>query len=350
MISDSRATRSFELAIDVPGRPSEAAAWRTRNLCELLLFFHAFGGPVTLIDEGVKTLRLSATQRLSHRLFALRTLVGPCPKYYSIPEAEPAQVEIDERLNKCADALLRYSSALRTKQPPDEEEISPKDGVGASGIAKVASWRTIGSKTRFSAIDTDVSAELMWRSWTGINANTATVLVPDEFLTPTRIDIWWGIHNGAHLDHLSSLIRAGEDPLTIEFGSGLLVAESVAMVHEMIAGAECVLRGLEGHAYVVADGIDERVGRDPTLSSGHTGLSLPMSGVGSSALKEFAPLPTLSRAYIEGPLKLLATGFEGPLIPEDLSRSLSQKCEYLATSLRPFEVLMNESKDIFNAR
>src|SRR5580704_13351713 len=111
--------------------------------------------------------------------------------------------------------------------------------------------------------------------------------------TPMAQQIWRGIHEGAHLDHLSSLARLSRPlaPNPGEFGAGLLVAESYAMAVEILAAVECVLAG-QGHAvWQLGAGLIERATRLPG---------------GSNPAAEFADLPTLAEVYVLGPLEVLA--------------------------------------------
>lgn len=46
--------------------------------------------------------------------------------------------------------------------------------------------------------------------------------------------VWRGIHEGAHLDHMTALARSGPvAPSPAEFGSGLLAAEYAFLAPEM---------------------------------------------------------------------------------------------------------------------
>jgi hypothetical protein len=129
--------------------------------------------------------------------------------------------------------------------------------------------------------------------------------------TPLAQQIWRGIHEGAHLDHLSALARLGPmTPSPAEFGAGLLVAESYAMAVEMLAGVECVLAG-EGHAvWQLGAGLIERATRLPG---------------GANPAAEFADLPTLAEVYLLGPLDVLTGGAACDALPSELVGSLHDR-------------------------
>ena len=140
---------------------------------------------------------------------------------------------------------------------------------------------------------------------------TAIAEVPST-ATPMEQQIWRGIHEGAHLDHLSSLARLGRPlaPSPGEFGAGLLVAESYAMAVEILAAVECCLAG-EGHAVrQLGAGLIERATRLPG---------------GSSPAAEFTDLPTLAEVYVLGPLQVLSGGPVSAVLPAELTSSLQNR-------------------------
>ena len=141
---------------------------------------------------------------------------------------------------------------------------------------------------------------------------TAIAEVPST-ATAMEQQIWRGIHEGAHLDHLSSLARLRRRPLAPspgEFGAGLLVAESYAMAVEMLAAVECILAG-EGHAvWQLGAGLIERATRLPG---------------GANPAAEFADLPTLAEVYLLGPLEVLSGGHVSAVLPAELTRSLHDR-------------------------
>jgi len=140
---------------------------------------------------------------------------------------------------------------------------------------------------------------------------TAIAEVPST-ATAMEQQIWRGIHEGAHLDHLSSVarLRGPVAPSPGEFGAGLLVAESYAMAVELLAAVECILAG-EGHAvWQLGAGLIERATRLPG---------------GADPAPEFTDLPTLAEVYLLGPLDVLSGGpgaSTSAVLPAELTGSL----------------------------
>jgi hypothetical protein len=144
---------------------------------------------------------------------------------------------------------------------------------------------------------------------------TAIAEVPST-ATAMEQQIWRGIHEGAHLDHLSTVARLRHPPgrplapSPGEFGAGLLVAESYAMAVEMLAAVECILAG-EGRAvWQLGAGLIERATRLPG---------------GANPAAEFADLPTLAEVYLLGPLDVLSGGPVSAALPAGLLTSLHER-------------------------
>jgi len=162
-----------------------------------------------------------------------------------------------------------------------------------------------------------VSRRLARRTWMCLpglpGPGTAVAEVPSS-ATPLAQQIWRGIHEGAHLDHLAALSRLGGGrpaaPSPAEFGSGLMVTESYAMAVEILAAVECILAG-EGHAvWQLGAGLIERATRLP-------GASHPAA--------EFADLPTLAEVYVLGPLEILASGTAAGALPREITGAPPRK-------------------------
>jgi hypothetical protein len=170
-------------------------------------------------------------------------------------------------------------------------------------------------------LHTSIEHRLTWRNWLVLPAATGPrIALVDPLRSASgpslRQRVCHGIHNGAHLDHLGALAaEAGSGPWThlpIEFGSGLLVAESFAMAVELLAAAQCVLAGLAAEARQLVDGFAERIGRIPGYQSwyaregrGYDSTTLDAAAV--VGVTEFATLPTLAANYVAGPLRLLSS-------------------------------------------
>jgi hypothetical protein len=139
--------------------------------------------------------------------------------------------------------------------------------------------------------------------------------------SPLAQQIWRGIHEGAHLDHLSALTALGPAaPSPAEFGAGVLIAESYAMAVEIIAAVECILAE-EGHAaWQLGAGLIERATRLPG---------------GSDPAPEFTDLPTLAEVYVLGPLEVLTGGDAARALPEQIAGSLRARWRSACAAHRP---------------
>jgi hypothetical protein len=137
--------------------------------------------------------------------------------------------------------------------------------------------------------------------------STAIAEVPSTASTLEQ-QVWRGIHEGAHLDHLAALTRdVPRAPCPQEFGAGLLIAESYAMAVEILAAVECVLAGEGPVVRQLGAGLIERAARLPG---------------GADPAAEFAELPTLAEVYLLGPLEVLAGGPAAAALPAELISAL----------------------------
>jgi hypothetical protein len=176
-------------------------------------------------------------------------------------------------------------------------------------------------------------ARRTWMCLPGLpGPGTAIADVPST-ATAMEQQIWRGIHEGAHLDHLSSVARLRRPmaPSPGEFGAGLLVAESYAMAVELLAGVECILAG-EGHAvWQLGAGLIERATRLPG---------------GANPAAEFADLPTLAEVYLIGPLDVLSGGHASAVLPAELTRSLHDRWRAACAAYPPAAAFANGAAEL----
>jgi hypothetical protein len=302
-------------ALRVPASNAEAAAWAVRGWADVAVGCLALDGPACPVtgpgtpsafgglDEVVRSVPVASGGQDAARLRGLRRFAGPVPCWY--PDNRPAAGPIRAvrpvawraagHLAGFGKFLMRTAAGLPW-HPPCALRSAPQ-----------LAW---GARYRPSASDVHVTLALpvdrwlarrTWMCLPGLPApGTAVAEVPST-ATPLAQQIWRGIHEGAHLDHLSVLARPGPSaPSPAEFGAGLLIAESYAMAVEILAAVECVLAE-EGEAvWQLGAGLVERATRLPG---------------GSHPAPEFADLPTLAEVYVLGPLEVLAGGATSRALP-----------------------------------
>ena len=331
-------------AADVPASGAESDAWTVRGWADVAVgclaldnptlddaarrdapaagFAAAFGG----LDEVIRAIRVGSGGQHPLRLRRLRQLAGPVPAWY--PDIRPAAGPIRgirpvvwraARLVAGFGELLMAAAAALPRE-------APIPLVSAEQLA----W---GYRYRPSPADEHVTVHLpvnRWlarRTWMCLpgppGAGTVIAEVPST-AAPLEQQIWRGIHEGAHLDHLAFLARGGpRAPSPEEFGRGLLVAESYAMAVEILAAVECVLDGQGRAVWQLGAGLIERAARLP-------GSTNPAA--------EFLDLPTLAEVYLLGPLELLAGAAAASVpafLPAELAAALGERWRRACASYAP---------------
>jgi hypothetical protein len=330
--------------VRVPAGNAEADAWTVRGWADVAIGCVALDGPgfaspsrrlvrrdgsgaFSGLDEVIRSLRVVSGGQHAARLRQLRRFAGPVPPWYpdTRPVAGPIR-DVGEIVWRAAGLVSRFGELLMaTAATLRHDAACPL--ISARQLAWGARYRPSPSAEHVT-LRLPLNRRLARRTWMCLpglpGPGTAIAEVPS---TATAIEqqIWRGIHEGAHLDHLSSVARLRHPPghppghppdrslapSPGEFGAGLLVAESYAMAVEMLAAVECMLAG-EGHAvWQLGAGLIERATRLPG---------------GASPAAEFADLPTLAEVYLLGPLDMLSGG-PGPstVLPAELTRSLHDR-------------------------
>jgi len=322
-------------AVQVPAAKAEADAWIVRGWADVAVGCLALDGSsrrtaraqgpgaFSGLDEVVRTIGVGSAGQHAARLRQLRRFAGPVPRWY--PDAGPVTGPV-RRIRaiawRAADLVAGFGGLLMATAAA-LPRAAPCPLVSARQLA----W---GFRYRPSPTDAHVTLRLpvnrrlarrTWMCLPGLAApGTAIAEVPST-ATPLEQQIWRGIHEGAHLDHLSSLARRGPlAPSPGEFGAGLLIAESYAMAVEILAAVECILAG-EGHAvWQLGAGLIERATRLP-------GAAHPAA--------EFADLPALAEVYLLGPLEVLAGGAAADALPEDIISSLRDRWRAASAAYPP---------------
>jgi len=324
----------------VPATDAESAAWTVRGWADVAVGCLALDGPARPgsaprrpgafrgLDEVVRAVPIVSGGPHAARLRRVRELAGPVPPWY--PDARPVAGPIrgvGPFIWQAADLLARFGEELMmTGAGLPWRASCPLDG--ARQLAWGARYRPSPSDAHHT-VRLPVSRFLARRTWmclpgrvgTGPGPGPAVAEVPST-ASPLAQQIWRGIHEGAHLDHLAVLVR-GDDPprppregmtalgpaapSPAEFGTGLLIAESYAMAVEILAAVECIMAE-EGHAvWQLGDGLIERATRLPG---------------GANPAPEFTDLPTLAEVYVRGPLEVLTGGDAARALPEQITGSL----------------------------
>lgn len=241
------------------------------------------------------------------------------------------------RDSHAAELLSEYAASLHSGDQPLQDILSVQNGLGAAKIVEHARARGIGDYAHH-VVDTTLPPDVLWRAWTFLPWKGATMLAPKEELDLATMDIWWGIHNGFHLDHMAGLAAQGSDPMVVEYGEGMLVSESLTMIGGILAGARARLSASALHMAVVASGIRERILR-------HPGNTEPVGKGDEVSRKEFAWLPTVASAYVSGPLKLVADDFVSPLIPVTVSERVRTQWVTLERQDKPLRLLRQGAQE-----
>jgi len=333
-------------AATVPAVNAEAAAWTVRGWADVAVGCLALDGTATPdsrgpgmdsagppgafggLDEVIRAVPVSSGGQHAARLRRVRELAGPVPPWY--PDTRPVIGPIRgvrRFIWQAADLVAAFG----------EELMMAGAGLPWQASCPLSSARQLawGARYRpspsdaYRAVRLPVDRFLARRTWmclpgrvgagsgagaepgsgaeAGAGSGPAVAEVPST-ASPLAQQIWRGIHEGAHLDHLSALTALSPAaPSPAEFGAGLMIAESYAMAVEILAAVECVLAE-EGHAvWQLGAGLIERATRLPG---------------GSNPAPEFDDLPTLAEVYVRGPLEVLTGGGVARALPEQIVGAL----------------------------
>jgi hypothetical protein len=309
-------------AVRIPAGNAEADAWTARGWADVAVGCLALDGPAgsaqagafSGLDEVIRSIRVASGGQHAARLRQVRRLAGPVPPWYPDTRPVTGPIRAVREIVWRASALVgEFGDLLRaTAAGLPHEAALPL--VSARQLAWGLRYRPSPSQDHVT-LRLPVSRRLARRTWMclpGLGSPGTVIAEVPSTATPIEQQIWRGIHEGAHLDHLSAMAaqRRAQFPVAPspgEFGAGLLVAESYAMAVEMLAAVECVLNG-EGHAVrQLGAGLIERATRLP-------GASNPAA--------EFEDLPTLAEVYVLGPLRLLSGSLVSAVLPAELTSSL----------------------------
>ena len=283
------AVAAAHAAVRVPARCAEADAWIVRGWADVAVGCLALDGPrasasgasaprpshsassysgggaFSGLDEVVRSAGVVSGGQHAARLRQLRRFAGPVPVWY--PDARPVIGPV-RRIRgivwRAADLVSWFGELLLTTAATLPRDV-PLPLISARQLAWGVRYRPSASHAHVT-LRLPVHRRLARRTWMclpGLPAPATAIAEVPSTATALEQQIWRGIHEGAHLDHLTSLARS--DPLAPspgEFGAGLLIAESYAMAVEMLAAVECILAG-EGQAVAAARRRPDRARHPP---------------------------------------------------------------------------------------
>jgi hypothetical protein len=350
------AIAAAQAAVRVPALDAEADAWTVRGWADVAVGCLALDGSASAVpggsapsapgafgglDEVIRAMPVVSGGQHAARLRRLRELAGRVPPWY--PDVRPVAGPIrgvGPFIWQGADLLARFG----------EELMMTGAGLlwGASCPLSSARQLAWGARYRPSPSDAHrtvrlpVNRFLARRTWMCLpgsgpglskGSGPAVAEVPST-ASPLAQQIWRGIHEGAHLDHLAALTALGAAaPSPAEFGAGLLIAESYAMAVEILAAVECVLAE-EGHAvWQLGAGLIERATRLPG---------------GSDPAPEFVDLPTLAEVYVRGPLEVLTGGDAARALPAQILGSLRARWRSASAAYPPAEVFVSAAAGLLD--
>jgi hypothetical protein len=328
-----------------------SADLRLRGLAELLVQAHATNDSLLVgaVDDAVGRLRGAGSARFAERLRAVRALFGPVPVAYDDAVARAAGAP---RAGTAATADARAAAGARgpawARRAPGPEvraavgalvrwadEALPEPGripcadpgvpcdaaLAADLIERYGPARPAGLAHRGACRSLAVPLALTWRTWWW-HGSGPMLGVPGWTLSAGRSAVMFGLHAGAHLDlqWWSAVERGPSAAVGLEFGAGLIVAESVTMAVEYSASAR--VPALRPY---VRQGLVGRLARLPRLARWGP-AAVPDSAIMAAAVEaaeaaeatgdaEFGALPRLAAAYTAGPVLLAWRGFSHRLVP-----------------------------------
>jgi hypothetical protein len=208
---------------------------------------------------------------------------------------------------------------------PQEPAYETDASLVAASIDRTMPLRPAG-RTGYRWRPLLIDARLLWRTWF-IDAHGPHIVFAPRSLPTTALDMMYGLHVGAHLDHLAALLRDGR-PATayrLQFGRGLLAAEAAAMLVELLVLAGMPQQQSPAVRRFLYDSVVDRLARLPGISEWGPSAaphSPTMAAAAAHPNREFATLPTLATAYVAGPFRLISTGLAHPFIPHSLRVAL----------------------------
>ncbi|WP_459803317.1 hypothetical protein [Herbidospora sp. RD11066] len=263
------------------------------------------------------------------RLRALRAYAGPVPRRYPVPSYERRDIAPARKTVEAVVALGKLIDSIEVIRPATGQVRTPaRLSDVAAALDQMKSIRPLsGGVHRCRRVTVDRT--LVWRGWFG-QSGSPVMLFVEQDLAQVELELMYGLHAGTHLDHLTEVLQSTGPAAAarLEYGSGLLVAESVAMAAEFIAFASQKHELAEQARSFLRRSLIERIARIPNLRD-HLPPESRFSPAVCDAMDltpahEFAALPTLAGSYVSGPFELARRRFRHPLIPPACAEALTR--------------------------
>ena len=218
-------------AVRVPAGNAEADAWTVRGWADVAIGCVALDGPGFAgparrlarpdgpgafggLDEVIRSLRVVSGGQHAARLRQLRRFAGPVPPWYpdTRPVAGPIR-DVRKIVWRAARLVTGFGELLMaTAATLRHDAACPL--VSARQLAWGARYRPSPSADHVT-LRLPLNRRLARRTWMCLpglpGPGTAIAEVPST-ATAMEQQIWRGIHEGAHLDHLSSVARLRHPP------------------------------------------------------------------------------------------------------------------------------------------
>lgn len=355
MWSPSVVAAQLMAASDLPAEGHrERAAWVTRGLAEILAMGATFPSRqlVSAVDHAVRSLRLEgAGERFGDRLRELRRWHGKVPATYESVgkcEAQSLSPIADRDVIAAAVAVARFADALHAhcKTAGGKETLTKTSRREAMQVLRETADLRPGGKKTAKVLSSPLPGRLVWRMWMAHpeDGSPLYLAASDTWHGTLQRRCWIGFHNGCHMDAIEAARSVSPlAPLRLQYGEGLLLAESIAMAGEFIVADLAAHEGRLQLVRVLYDGFVERIARLPGVRSWLPPL-IPDSAtcaavVAAPVQKEFVFLPTLTSAYIRGPLHLAERRFEHDLLTLEYSGAVASAWSAALTRGGPLAVL-----------
>lgn len=335
-------------ARDIPPVPKwEAANWRLRNACEVAVLAKLGLVNARILDDIARREdHAKGAHHLVAELAAWRELCGLDALAVQRENVEAATYQLPNSYSVCAQMLFDLGIALLNlgEGGAAESPMVPIATAGPDSIRSQAFWRPTNSGAHDwkAIVIEDVPTQMLRRSWFTTPDDGPIIVTPNGTMPGKQLDIWWGIHNGTHLDLISTLEQRSLRQL--EMGSGLLLSEALSMCVEILAALETRAGIADYCPQVLGKGLIERADR-LNWRDFNTG-DAPYSE--ASQPSYWAALPQIAAAYVVAPIRLIGSEFKTAQTPGLDIRPLARRFHELSQRDDFTKIFSARASAIFN--